>query len=207
MKDINKAGLVIIVLHVVGTVGMLLPQWVPLMKALTPANLLIVTGLVMASQERKTSAFYLYALLCFTIAFFSEVVGVKTGWPFGSYEYGATLGIKWLEVPLIIGANWLVLVLCSASMVRFIENKWLASLAGALVMLGLDYLLEPVAVRADYWTWHAQAIPVQNYVSWLALAFILHRGLHFFPFSKRNDVAWYVVGAQAGFFLILNLFG
>lgn len=207
MKNFNKAGLVIVVLHVVGSVGMLLPAWVPLMKSLTPVNLLIVTCLVMAFQERRTSSFYVYALLCFAIAFFSEVVGVKTGWPFGSYEYGATLGIKWLEVPLIIGANWLVLVLCSASVVRFIDNKWVASLAGAVIMLGFDYLLEPVAIRADYWVWHTAAIPVQNYVSWLALAFILHLGLHFFTFNKRNAVAWYVLGAQAGFFLILNLFG
>jgi uncharacterized membrane protein len=207
MSSNNKAALVIVVLHLVGTIGMLLPEWEPTMKALTPINLLVVAVLVVLFQKEKTSSFYFYGLLCFVIAFFSEVIGVQTGWPFGSYEYGATLGPKLFGVPLLIGTNWLVLVLCSASLTHFINNKWLASLAGALLMVGLDILLEPVAIMSDYWSWQGSGIPIQNYISWGVLAFILHILLHHFGFGIKNELDKYVILSQASFFALVGCLG
>ncbi|MEQ9374097.1 MAG: carotenoid biosynthesis protein [Imperialibacter sp.] len=207
MSSKNKAALVIVVLHLVGTIGMLLPEWAPLMRQLTPLNLLIVAALVIIFQQNKTPSFYAYAFLCFLIAFFSEVVGVQTGWPFGSYEYGATLGPKLFGVPLLIGTNWLILVVCTASLTRSINNKWLASLAGALLMVGLDILLEPVAIMSDYWSWQGSGIPIQNYISWGALAFILHIVLHNFDFENKNELDKYVILSQASFFALVGYLG
>ncbi len=205
MSDSSKAGWAIIVLHLVGTVGMLLPEWAPLMKQLTPLNLLIVATLVIVFQRNKTTSFYAYALLCFLIAFVCEVVGVHTGWPFGSYEYGATLGEKVFGVPILIGVNWLVLVLCSASITQKVGNKWLAALLGAGLMVALDLLMEPVAIMSDYWIWHSPNIPLENYVSWGVLAFFLHVILHQFNFNKENEVDRYVFASQGFFFVMLNL--
>lgn len=208
MRKVTKtsiAAAAIILLHVVGTIGMLLPQWQPLMRALTPLNLVIVFALVLTFQVKQNTSFYFFSTICFALAFFAEVVGVKTGWPFGDYTYGATLGPKILDVPVIIGANWVVLVLCTASLCRRIDNKWLASAAGALLMVGMDFLIEPVAIAHDYWTWVLAEVPLQNYMAWGALAFILHRLLYFSGSSTQNELDIYVVSAQFFFFLMLNV--
>lgn len=136
-----------------------------------------------------------------------HLVGVQTGFPFGSYEYGATLGPKLFQVPLLIGNNWLVLVLCSASVTRFISNKWLASLSGGVLMLILDMFLEPVAITSDYWTWQGSVVPIQNYISWGVLAFALHVMLQHFKFDKENELDKYVIVSQASFFITVNGLG
>ena len=53
----------------------------------------------------------LIVLLVYIITFFSEWIGVNYGWLFGSYVYGESLGFKIGGVPLLIGANWLLLAL------------------------------------------------------------------------------------------------
>jgi putative membrane protein len=53
-----------------------------------------------------------------------EVVGVKTGLIFGEYKYGSTLGIKLFEVPLIIGFNWVFVILGSISISRLITKMF-----------------------------------------------------------------------------------
>jgi len=208
MQKVTKTSIAasaVILLHLVGTIGMLLPQWQPVMRALTPLNLLIVFVLVLAFQTKPSVSFYIFSATCFVLAFFAEVIGVKTGWPFGAYAYGPTLGWKIFDVPVIIGANWVVLVLCTASLCRWIENKWLASGAGALLMVGMDFLIEPVAIAHDYWTWVLPEVPLQNYVGWGALAFVLHLLLYFSGSSTRNELDIYVVSVQFFFFLILNV--
>jgi putative membrane protein len=52
--------------------------------------------------------------------FFIEAIGVNTGLIFGNYVYKTTLGWKFLETPLIIGVNWILL---TCSVVYSIENK------------------------------------------------------------------------------------
>lgn len=205
LSKISIAASAIILLHLVGTLGMISPQWQPVMRALTPLNLVIVFVLVLMFQSKPNVAFYFFSATCFALAFFAEVIGVKTGWPFGEYAYGSTLGWKIFDVPVIIGANWVVLVLCTASLCRRIENKWLASVAGALLMVGMDFLIEPVAIAHDYWTWVLPEVPLQNYVGWGALAFVLHRLLYFSGSSTHNELDVYVVAAQFFFFLILNV--
>ena len=49
----------------------------------------------------KVTLFLLVAVLGFAI----EWYGVHTGSPFGFYQYGEGLGIKWKDIPLVIGLN------------------------------------------------------------------------------------------------------
>ena len=39
-----------------------------------------------------------------------EVLGVRTGWPFGVYEYDASLGVQLFGVPLIVPCAWVMMV-------------------------------------------------------------------------------------------------
>jgi putative membrane protein len=40
-------------------------------------------------------------------------------------------------------------------------------------MTTIDFLLEPVAIRAGWWTWAHDAVPASNYLSWWAVSFVL----------------------------------
>ena len=42
----------------------------------------------------------------------------------------------------------------------------------ALLMVCFDLLMEPAAVKLDYWTWMNGDIPLQNYLVWFGLSFI-----------------------------------
>lgn len=104
----------------------------------------------------------------------TEIVGVNTGLLFGNYSYGNNMGLKVFGVPLLIGINWVVLTFLTATISRrLIVNKWAAILVGALLMVGLDFFIEPVAPIFDYWKWDAGYAPLRNFVDWFIISLFM----------------------------------
>lgn len=104
----------------------------------------------------------------------TEIVGVNTGLLFGNYSYGNNMGLKVFGVPLLIGINWVVLTFLTATISRrLIVNKWAAILVGALLMVGLDFFIEPVAPIFDYWCWDAGYAPIRNFVDWFIISLFM----------------------------------
>lgn len=106
-----------------------------------------------------------------------EWLGVQTGSIFGAYLYGQTLRPSVGGVPISIGCAWFVLLIAATAVAQRIAPK---SLAGnlfklpvlvAALMVCFDLLMEPAAVKLDYWTWLDNRIPVQNYLVWFGLGF------------------------------------
>ena len=100
------------VIYLVGIVGHSVNSLLPLMKVLTPYTLLISVVIVSMKLLRLDSlkVFY-WGLVTFLITYLTEVIGVKTGLIFGEYSYGNVLGIKLFDVPIIIGLNWVFVIL------------------------------------------------------------------------------------------------
>lgn len=150
------------------TIGFLLFTMYPQPMGLSGLNILICSILVYTYVENMSDLFSTF-LLCYIGGMTVEIIGVNTGWLFGTYEYGSELGPKLLGVPLVLGLNWFCIVLASTSVVQFFlrtSPKWLiAILAGVLCVL-FDYVLEPVAIRFDFWQWEGGDIPTFNYVCW-----------------------------------------
>jgi putative membrane protein len=131
---------------------------------------------------------------------------VHTGYLFGDYTYGESLGIKLYDVPVIIGINWGMLAIISASIAqRFQMNKYLQALVASLFMLLLDVLIEPVAIVSDYWTWEGDVIPLFNFVCWFGVALVLQIVYFGLNLAEKNKVATALYAIQFLFFLILNL--
>ena len=107
------------------------------------------------------------------LGFFVEVIGVKTGFIFGSYHYGAAMGIKVLAVPLLIGINWSILLYSTSQFCRF-KSEILNAIFGAFLMTILDYFIEQSASKFDFWHWKNNHIPLQNYIAWFLISFILN---------------------------------
>ena len=65
-----------------------------------------------------------------------EVLGVASGVLFGEYNYGETLGWKLLDVPVVMGVNWLILSFSSLGIMgRLISNSYLKVIMASLVMV------------------------------------------------------------------------
>lgn len=205
----NKVAIsvaVLVIFHLVGFWGLALSGEPTYFQNLTPLNLLLTIFLLFLNCRIYDKALLLFAALTFTTGFLAEVVGVHTGLLFGNYAYGAALGVKLWEVPLLIGMNWVMLVYCSGIAARrLLKNPVPAAFLGALLMVLLDFLIEPVAVKYDFWSWQTAEIPLWNYVCWLGLALLLQLYFQLGPVVKSNALALPVLAVQAVFFFALNL--
>lgn len=202
----NKYYLSIFLLTAVYLVGFttVLLGYTDQLMQLTPFNLLFATGLILWNADQLNKK-YLFWFFTISIAgFLIEWVGIETGSIFGAYHYGETLGLKFLEVPLIIGINWAVLVFSTSAFVAGLSiPSWLKSVIAATFMVMYDILLEPVAVRFDFWQWEGGLIPVQNYIAWWVISFIFLIPTHLLFVNLKNRLALPVIFVQALFFIVL----
>jgi putative membrane protein len=91
-------------------------------------------------------------------------------------------------------------------MVQFISvSGWLKAALAATIMVLYDVLLEPVAVRFDFWSWAGAAIPIQNYIAWWVIGFVMLSGVYYFVKNLKKKLAIYVILVQALFFIIVIL--
>jgi putative membrane protein len=174
--------------------------------AATPLNLVLTTFLFLWANKDGRKGFLAICALIYVSCFFVEVAGVHTRAIFGIYNYGKALGTKWLDVPLLIGANWLLLVLTSAGMVQELKTspvvKWVL---GALLMVGLDWVIEPIAMQLDFWQWQESVVPLQNYVAWFVVSFLMHALLHLARPVLNPSLSTSVFLLQVVFFSALHL--
>jgi putative membrane protein len=133
--------------------------------AFTPINLFISFVLLFVNQKQLESKELKSAFLIFFIGMISEILGVNYGLIFGDYVYLDNLGVKILGVPVLIGVNWIILTFITGSLSSFIfKNKYVSILMGAILMIGLDLLIEPVAPLLGFWIFDLQKVPLQNYI-------------------------------------------
>jgi putative membrane protein len=111
------------------------------------------------------------------------------------------------DIPLLIGLNWVILVYSvGVSMHQFgVKNDTLRAGIGAIILVILDLLIEPVAIQFDYWSWANGSIPTQNYIAWFVFSFACLLLFNRLKFAKVNPVAVVLVLAQFVFFIALNI--
>ena len=180
----------------------------PYMLILTPYTILAtaIIGFLpdIYNQNRKL---LLWAFITFLCTLFLEILGVATGWIFGAYDYGKTLGFSILGVPVLIGINWTLIIMGSASLVkRVTSHPSLVALGTASITVLFDWIMEPVAIALDYWAWSGGDIPLQNYIAWFLIACAFTRIFEAMKLESTSRIPSLVVVVQAIFFLLLRLF-
>jgi putative membrane protein len=206
MNKFNKILiLVLVIFHVVGLLGMLFFDRRSFIE-LSWVNLLISTIIALISYKKKIVSFIIPFLLVVTVTFFAEVIGVKTAILFGHYKYGDVLGLKLLQVPLLIGFLWLTLSLGAKSIIKHFTNlpNQTVYVLSALLMVGIDYLIEPIAINFGYWEWQYVDVPIFNYTCWFLLAYV--NQLLLIKVKCTNNVLEALFVINALFFSILNYF-
>ncbi len=128
--------------------------------------------------QHERPKFVIISIAVIVASFGVEWLGVQTGSIFGAYVYGQTLRPAIGGVPISIGCAWFVMLIAATAVAQKIAPKSLtgnpfklAFLVAAL-MVCFDLLMEPAAVKLDYWTWLDNRVPIQNYLAWFGLSFI-----------------------------------
>lgn len=202
------ARFVLIVTFLVGLVGLSLPVSRALFIWLTPVHLLVQGFLLAWASPLPAKQLAITALPLLILAWAYEWLGVHTGSIFGSYAYGPTLGLAIDGVPLLIGLNWWLLVVASCSLAsRFVHKAWAVALVAASLMVALDVLLEPVAMKLNFWQWPSGHVPLQNYAGWWAGAFVLclAYSLYLSRARRLHPTAEWLYLLQILFFGLLNI--
>lgn len=225
IKDFSKdqiATAIALLFHTIGLVGILVFKSDLIIRS-TPINLLLSFALLIWTQKEKNRFFYLFVALVFLVGFAAEVIGVNTGLLFGNYSYGNVLGFKWQQVPLIIGANWIIIIYCcgisiTTLLLKIIQpatnslpqpSNTLKALSvitdSATLAVLFDWIMEPVAIKLGFWKWDGE-IPMYNYICWFVISLLLLALFHTCKFHKQNKFAVNLLLIQFLFFLILRTF-
>ena len=208
------ATAIAILFHGVGLVGLLFVDK-GLFERSTPLHLLLMLSLVFWTQVEKNKGFFLFFISSFFAGLVIEIIGVGSGAVFGHYHYGTALGWRVMDTPLVLGVNWFLVLFCSGTCVySLVEKSANATLKACTVIVGgaflsvfFDWLMEPVAVKLDFWTWDGGGgIPAYNYWCWLMLSVLLLSLFYWLRFNKLNKFAVNLMGIQIIFFLVLRIF-
>ena len=196
----------LMIIYIVGAVGFVLPdlkaEFLPLSGVV-----LYLSSLVMVIASKNKTDFFLFMIIAFVVGFGAEAIGVNSGYLFGDYTYGTNLGPKFLGVSIVIGVLWGVLALASASLVnRFVSALGLKIILSSLLMLGVDVLMEPVAIKSGFWSWRDGSVPLFNYICWFLVALFLQWVLFKLKKAETNKVYDTLLILMVLFFSFLNLY-
>ena len=173
--------------------------------AFTPINLFISFVLLFINQVQLEKSELNAALIIFFIGMISEILGVNYGLIFGDYVYLDNLGFKVLGVPVLIGVNWIILTFITGSMSSYIiTNKHKAAITGAILMILLDLIIEPVAPLLGFWIFDLPTVPLQNYIGWFIIGLTTQYIYHFNVERKEYSFSINLLLVNAVFFAFLN---
>ncbi|MGB4560488.1 MAG: carotenoid biosynthesis protein, partial [Schleiferiaceae bacterium] len=168
-KTWGAMGLLIL-LHAVGFISWH-TSWASWVSLLTPIHLLISFWLlVWFAGGGQTLKFRL--LLVYLLGLGVEILGVHTGYPFGTYVYLEGLGPAIWDTPWMIGVNWAMLSLAGGQWVySYVSElpRWQRHLIAATLLVLLDFLFEPVAPSLRLWLFAGTA-GWMNYLGWFVTA-------------------------------------
>lgn len=123
----------------------------------------------------KKSIFVLGTLVAYT--YLVEIVAVRTGYPYGEFQYGISLGPMFMDIPLALPLFFIPLVLNSYLLcILLFESAsnilYRIPLVVAIVIV-IDMVLDPAAVAIGFWSYDIgvyYGVPISNYIGWIISA-------------------------------------
>jgi putative membrane protein len=193
-------------IYLVGIIGFAIPFSHDIFVKLTPFTLIASLAFVLFYHQEYHPGFIVKAVLVYIAGFVIEAIGVNTGNIFGEYTYTRALGPQVFNTPLVIGINWLLLIYCiSVPLQQTRLCPVIRSLAGASIMVAYDLLLEPVAVEMPMWEWKNDHVPVQNYIAWFIISFLMLLLMTNKKKQIKNNIALFMLIIQFIFMTAMNI--
>ncbi|WP_425146147.1 carotenoid biosynthesis protein [Deinococcus sp.] len=147
------------------------PGGFPLLGTLGTA-LLFLAALNYAWERVGAGRALLLAGLSVAAGLGIEVLGSRTGLPFGRYSYALSPGLLLLGVPLLVPLGWFAMTLAAAVLAR--GRPWLTG----LLLVAWDVGLEPLMTAQRFWKWNDSSpiwagAPLQNFLGWFVVGAVL----------------------------------
>lgn len=203
----NISIFIIWLVHISGLLGMVFYD-LDFFAGYTSINLFLMSIILFANIKLNNKNQIFSLLLIFLIGMFSEFIGVNYGLIFGEYIYGNNLGFKLFGVPFLIGLNWVILtVICANIASILIKNNSIIQIIilGTLLMLLMDFVMEPIAPKLDLWKFKNLVVPTSNYIGWLIIS-ILTQTIYNIQFKEKEvKLSFNLYTAIFIFFVSLNL--
>jgi len=126
-------------------------------------------------------------ILSWVISNFFETLSIAVGFPFGNYHYTDSLGIKFLNVPIIIMPAYFSMGYISWVITHVLVGQYSRKPEGiqifftpfiaSFVMVMWDVVMDPIMSTLDKnWIWEEggsyYGVPVTNYLGWFFVVFI-----------------------------------
>ena len=197
----NISIFIIWLVHISGFLGMSFYD-LDFFASFTSTNLFLMSIILFLNFKLSSKYDILSILLIFLIGMITEILGVNYGLIFGDYEYGNNLGFKLFGVPFLIGVNWIVLTAISANIAALItknKNIVLTVIIGALLMLAMDFVMEPIAPKLDLWKFNNLIVPTSNYIGWLIIG-LFTQTIYNLQFRQKE------IGVSVNLYLAFFLF-
>jgi putative membrane protein len=195
----------LILVYISGSIGFVInPSF---FSPFTPYTLVLTCFVFLIHSPLATKKFIFAFFSIAFMGFIIEIIGVKTGLIFGKYSYGNGLGYKLFEVPLIISINWALLICAGIIVVsRIFTNKIVVLSVAALLVTGIDLLIEQVAPKLDFWVFEGGLPGLHNYFGWIGVAFFT--SYFFYPtlIKGNHTVSLLLLILQILFFTSLFIF-
>ena len=175
------------------------PDWAP--------NLFMIFGSILIIIFSKKKLAYIL-ILCGIIGFFYEVAGVHLGFLFGSYNYTDVFNLKLFSVPIVMICAWIIVLTFTLSIIQDLPKMY-SFIVGALIMVIIDLLIDPVAVHGlEIWKWDDKGfyydIPIHNFFGWFFLSIPLIILFSFFDY-KIHKFSRLTSIAIISFFVIIGI--
>lgn len=137
---------------------------------------LTLTLFLLIVNNSINKKFLIRLFLIFSLGLTVEIIGVNFSIFFGEYRYGNNLGIKIFDVPIVIGFNWVLLIILTGNFAHkiFPKSIMLRVLNGSIMMILLDLLIEISAPKLDYWEFAVNPVPLSNYLWWFIFSILFH---------------------------------
>ncbi|MBP1923054.1 putative membrane protein [Halorubrum alkaliphilum] len=134
----------------------------------------LVVGVLPTLDRRAVG--WIGVLIAYT--YFIEHLGVRTGWPYGTFEYTISLGPMLGGVPLALPIFFIPLVmnaylLCLLLLGGRASSGWVRLFAVIPTVVAMDVVLDPGAVAVGFWDFGGGAfygVPLSNYAGWVLSA-------------------------------------
>lgn len=135
-----------------------------------------------------------------------EIIGSRSGVPFGSYDYTDVLDPQVAGVPIAVALAWFAMALPAREVALSIVGRStpvvVRVMLGAVALTAWDVFLDPHMVMEGYWVWPEGGdyfgIPLSNFVGWLLVSAVMMTILEVVLVPKapqRTPVVQYVAVA------------
>ncbi len=151
--------------------------------------LFLLTYLVLSIRTRGLTRTILFLIIGYTIAWASEALSIRTGFPYGWYFYiYENLKGEWLNYGVPVWDSVSYVFLCYASMMtaRFVKphsSLFKQIILGAALVVFLDIIIDPVAHLGDQWflgkiyyypyPGFYFNVPLANFIGWFFTAALI----------------------------------